>query len=142
MTPDRGNKSSPSAPPPAPSPSTGGWGGGVPPPPSNTGRARALRRRQTDAERRLWQLLRYRQVEGVKFRRQHPMGRYVVDFVALSHRLIVELDGAHHHQNQPHDLERDAWLRGRGFEVIRFSDRDVLLAPHTVAAVIYERLTR
>src|SRR5688572_26628719 len=90
-------------------------------------RARALRERPTDAERRLWRALRLRQMEGQKFRRQRPIGRYVVDFVCLESALIVEVDGGQHFEQQRgYDATRDAWLISRGYRVLRFSDRDVL----------------
>jgi len=74
-------------------------------------------------EQRLWALLRDRRLEGLKFRRQLPIGRYVADFVCLRHRLIVEADGPHH--NEARDAVRDAWLRTQGFRVIRFKNAEI-----------------
>jgi len=91
-------------------------------------RARELRRNATDAERKLWQTIRRRQVEGFRFRRQVPLGPYIVDFACLSARLIVELDGGQHteDENIMKDESRTAWLNGQGFRVIRFWNLDVL----------------
>jgi very-short-patch-repair endonuclease len=84
--------------------------------------ARQLRNNATDAERRLWRALRAQQLAGYKFRRQAAIGRYVVDFVCFSHKLVVELDGVHHAlgQSPVRDAERTAWLESRGFQVLRF----------------------
>jgi very-short-patch-repair endonuclease len=86
-------------------------------------------------ERALWTLLRSRRLEGLKFRRQVPIGRYVVDFLCLRHRLIVETDGPHH-EDSLHDQERDAWLRGQGFRVLRFVNKDIEDWPERVLADI------
>ena len=90
-------------------------------------RARELRRRQTLPEGLLWQALRLRP-EGLKFRRQHPIGRYILDFYCAAARLAIEVDGAIHgmEENPAHDLKRDAWLREQDVEVIRFAAADVM----------------
>ena len=93
---------------------------------STRSRARQLRRRPTDVERSLWQRLRFWQVDGYKFRRQQPLGNYIVDFVCLQKRLIIELDGGQHAQDANYDAARDAWLREQGFIVLRFWNNDVL----------------
>lgn len=80
----------------------------------------------TDAERLPWRHLRQRQVAGQKFRRQHPMGNYIVDFACLEASLIVEVDGGQHADRQEYDRERTAWLEGRGFRVLRFWNNEVL----------------
>ena len=82
----------------------------------------------TDAERLLWRHLCAKQLEGVKFRSQEPVGRYIVDFVCFSHRLVIELDGGQHAQprEQLRDQQRDAWLEEQGFKVIRFWNNDVM----------------
>ena len=90
-------------------------------------RARGLRRSSTDAEQRLWSVLRARRSTTHKFRRQEPIGRYIVDFVCYERRLIIEVDGAHHYERPEDDAARTAWLRGEGYEVLRFSDREVLI---------------
>jgi very-short-patch-repair endonuclease len=89
-----------------------------------SGTARGLRRRATDAERRLWRHLRDRQIEGFKFRRQQPLGRYIVDFVNLERRVVIELDGGQHALD-PRDKIRDEWLGAEGYEVLRFWDHEV-----------------
>ncbi len=92
------------------------------------GAAKRLRRDLTDAERALWEVLRAHRFEGVGFRRQMPIGRYIVDFVAHRMRLVVEIDGGQHYaaEGSARDHERDNWLAGRGYRVLRFSNLDVL----------------
>ena len=80
------------------------------------GRARAMRRAPTDAERRLWRLLRDRRLSGLKFRRQVPVGPYIVDFLCVGARLIVEADGSQHAENS-RDKVRDAYLARQGWKV-------------------------
>ena len=92
----------------------------------NALRARRLRSDSTDAERVLWRLLRNRQLAGCKFRRQAPIGRYIVDFVCFERRLIVEMDGGQHQARAHADAERTKWLAGQGFRVIRFWNNEVL----------------
>jgi len=91
-------------------------------------RARELRQRQTDAEAVLWGRLRERQLAGVKFRRQQPLGEFIVDFVSLEKRIVVELDGGQHGESkrEERDNERTAWLQGEGYRVLRFWNNDVL----------------
>ena len=89
-------------------------------------KARQLRRNPTDVERLLWQRLRFWQVDGYKFRRQQPLGDYIVDFVCLQKRLIIELDGGQHAREVNYDAERDAWLRNQSFFILRFWNHDVL----------------
>ncbi len=86
--------------------------------------ARALRANMTDAERVIWRYLRAEQM-GVKFRRQAPMGRYIVDFVCFSHRLVIEVDGGQH-ADSASDRVRDAFLVAEGFKVLRFWNNEVL----------------
>ncbi len=86
-----------------------------------TGIARRLRKHSTDTERHLWRHLRDRQIEGFKFRRQQPVGRYVVDFVNLEKKVIIELDGGQHAVG-PDDKVRDEWVRAEGYKVLRFWD--------------------
>jgi len=88
--------------------------------------ARDLRRHQTDAERRLWRRLRDRQLAGAKFRRQHPIGQYIVDFCCLEAKLVVELDGGQHAARRATDTERTAFLEAQGYRVLRFWNNDVL----------------
>jgi adenine-specific DNA-methyltransferase len=88
----------------------------------------------------MWFLLRDRRLDGVKFRRQVPIGPYVVDFASLQHRLIVELDGGQHADN-PSDAKRDAFLTGEGWRVLRFWNNDTLQNRDGVLQVIQEALT-
>jgi very-short-patch-repair endonuclease len=93
---------------------------------SNITKARALRKNQTLAETALWQRLRNREFCGHKFRRQVPIGPYVVDFLCKASRLIVEVDGGQH-ANQVHDdAARDTYLRGQGYQIVRFWNNEVL----------------
>ena len=86
--------------------------------------ARALRKRSTDTEAYLWRHLKNKQMEGFKFRRQQPIGRYVVDFTSLEKRMAIEVDGGQH-ANDPNDKMRDQWLRYEGYKVLRFWDNEV-----------------
>ena len=99
-------------------------------------------RRTPNAERRLWSHLNRRQLGGFKFRRQHPIGRYVCDFVCLETSLIVELDGSQHVIDAPYDANRDAFLRSSGFRVLRFWNGDVPFRTESVVETIYEALYR
>ena len=83
-------------------------------------RARRLRREMTDAERKLWRLLRDRTVIGVKFRRQVPIGNFITDFCCIEHRLIIELDGGQHAEQEDADALRSRFLAQEGFRVLRF----------------------
>ena len=87
--------------------------------------ARKLRKGMTDAERALWRCLRLQQL-NVKFRRQHPIGPYVVDFMCIERGLIVEVDGGQHNAST-HDERRDRWLREQGCRVVRYWNDDVLV---------------
>ncbi len=91
-------------------------------------RGRELRKKQTPAEAVLWEVLRDRQFENLKFRRQHQAGDYLVDFFCHEHSLVVEADGDVHDAGyqKKHDKKRDAWLRGQGFTVLRFRNEDIL----------------
>ena len=90
--------------------------------------ARQLRRRMTHAETLLWNALRRNGLSGFHFRRQVPLGRYVVDFLCAAERLIVELDGAPHERaaQQAHDAVRDDWLRAEGYTILRLPNALVM----------------
>src|SRR5262245_60720308 len=90
-------------------------------------RACTLRKSMSSAERLLWRGLRARQVDGARFRRQHPIGSYIVDFVCLERRLVVEVDGGQHTEDDhiASDARRDRWLGGEGYRVMRVSTTDV-----------------
>ena len=105
-------------------------------------RARALRRTMTDAERKLWKILRQRQVNGRKFRRQVPLGRYITDFVCHEARLIVEVDGEQHAVPSEPETERTAFLENEGYRVLRFWNNEVLANLDGVYAMIVGALGR
>lgn len=88
--------------------------------------SRNLRKGQTDAETLLWRHLRRKQLEGLRFRRQQPIGKYIVDFVCLEKRLILEIDGGQHAIDQDKDMKRDNWLLSEGYHILRFWNSDVL----------------
>ncbi len=108
--------------------------------PLHTAFARDSRHRQTDAERNLWMRLRDRQLGQVKFRRQYPIGPYIVDFCCIKSRLIVELDGGHHADTVEADEQRTDYLKRQGFRVVRFWDNDVLNNMDGVLEAILEQL--
>jgi very-short-patch-repair endonuclease len=87
--------------------------------------AKALRANMTEAERRLWYLLRAHRFQGMKFKRQATIGRYIVDFVSFRRHLIVEVDGGQHADSETDD-RRTHWLEGQGFRVLRFWNNEVL----------------
>ena len=91
---------------------------------SLTRTARRLRSDPTEAEKHLWHVLRSKSL-GVKFRRQAVIGQYIVDFACFEKKLVVEVDGGQHCENQM-DITRDAWLSNQGFKVLRFWNSDVL----------------
>jgi very-short-patch-repair endonuclease len=97
--------------------------------------SRRLRKQMTDAERKLWGLLRAGQLDGLKFRRQHPIPPYIVDFCCVEKNLVIELDGSQH--NAQSDSPRTRALASQGWRMIRFWDNDVLLATEAVAEAIW-----
>jgi very-short-patch-repair endonuclease len=101
--------------------------------------AKKLRGRMTDAERRLWYLLRAHRFQGLKFKRQAPIGPYVVDFICFDRGLIVEVDGGQHSENA-NDHQRDKWLRNEGYRVLRFWNDDVLKRTNAVLGEISDAL--
>ncbi|MDO8442146.1 MAG: DUF559 domain-containing protein [Polaromonas sp.] len=102
--------------------------------------AKSLRREMTDGERLLWQRLRSEQL-GVKFRRQHPLGAYVADFACLAPKLIVEVDGSQHVDQQAYDAKRDAFFKRQGFDVMRFPANLPFSDLQSMLEAIYNRLT-
>jgi very-short-patch-repair endonuclease len=94
----------------------------------NVDKCRKLRKNQTDAERKLWSLLRDRQLVGVKFRRQFSLGRYILDFYSPEHKLCIEADGSQHYEDEGkrRDELRTKELSNLGVQILRFSDRDIL----------------
>ena len=89
-------------------------------------KARELRKQSTDAESTLWNLLRNRQLTDYKFRRQAPIGKYIVDFLCFERNLVVELDGGQHQEQSDYDAERTRVLESKGYRVIRFWNNLVL----------------
>ena len=100
--------------------------------------ARNLRKRFTEAEKLLWRYLRARQLEGLKFRRQQPIGNYIVHFVCFEKGLVIEVDGGQHATEIEKDSEGDKWLKGQKFEVLRFWNNEVLTHIEEVLEVIKE----
>jgi very-short-patch-repair endonuclease len=101
--------------------------------------ARRLRRDSTDTERRLWAVLRDRRLAGYRFRRQHPIGNFIVDFACTRHRLIIEADGGQHADNDT-DQRRSAVLQAEGWRLIRFWNNEVLTNTEGVIEVILQAL--
>jgi very-short-patch-repair endonuclease len=99
-----------------------------------------LRRNPTDAEQRLWKHLRARQMGGFRFRRQHPYGDYVLDFVCLEAMLVIEVDGGQHDAQSDQDEARTAVLNAAGFTVLRFWNNEVLNETEAVKEAIWRAL--
>jgi very-short-patch-repair endonuclease len=108
--------------------------------PNRLGFAKVLRRSMTDAERLIWMHLRAARFGEWKFRRQVPLGPYIVDFVCFKARLIVEIDGGQHVERAHYDDARTAWLASQGLRVIWFWNDDVLIRTDDVLAAIWEAL--
>ncbi|MGE5515540.1 MAG: endonuclease domain-containing protein [Bacteroidota bacterium] len=103
-----------------------------------TERARLMRRQPTPAERRLWQVLRQNRL-GARFRRQCPLGPYIVDFVCYERRLIIEADGGQHAESA-HDIRRDQWMIEQGFRLLRFWNEEILHGTDGVVQIIMDAL--
>ena len=101
--------------------------------------ARALRRIATDAERKLWFLLRDRRLDGIKFRRQVPFKNHILDFVCFERKVVLEVDGGQHNDSVT-DRTRDQLLRAEGFQVARYWNNDVLRDPEGVLTDLLDRL--
>ena len=112
-------------------------------PPAFLARARELRRDATDAEQLMWKLLRNRQLDGWKFRRQHPVGKYILDFYCHEAKLGIELDGGQHAEpdQAKYDVERTRSLEAEGFRVLRFWNNEVLKNTNAVLQEIWNVLT-
>ncbi|NNM79388.1 MAG: DUF559 domain-containing protein [Gallionella sp.] len=102
--------------------------------------AREMRKNQTDAEQLIWHLLRGREISLAKFRRQHPIGRYILDFYCVEHQLAVELDGGQHSEQANYDETRTAFLNAQGIRVLRFWNNEVLQETEAVMEVIWQAL--
>lgn len=103
--------------------------------------SRQLRRKATETEKILWQRLRAKQLAGHKFRRQQPIGPYIVDFVCFEKKVVIELDGGQHDLQRERDQVRDDWLQGEGFRVLRFWNNEVNEKLEGVLETILETLT-
>ena len=88
-------------------------------------RAKELRKNSTETEIFMWKYLRNRQIEGYKFRKQEPIGKYIADFVCFEKKIIVEVDGGQHALQKEKDEKRDNWLKVQDFTVLRFWDNEV-----------------
>ena len=88
--------------------------------------ARALRKRMTDSERLLWRHLRNRELDGWKFRRQYPVGSFIVDFICVEKNLVIEVDGGPHAENEEQDIQCSAYLNRMGYRVFRFWNNQVM----------------
>ena len=110
----------------------------------NIERSRNLRKNQTDAEKKLWTILRNRQINGVKFRRQFPVGRYILDFYCPDYRLAIEADGGQHYENKVKDQDdlRTRELNNLGIEMIRFTDREILTNSDGVVEAIQNAIAK
>jgi type I restriction enzyme M protein len=106
------------------------------------GYARNMRRECTDAERKLWNILRDRQLAEFKFRRQYPVAGYILDFYCVRCRLAVEADGGQHNdvEQREYDERRSGVLAGIGVTVLRFADDQILKHPDAVAGAIYNEI--
>jgi very-short-patch-repair endonuclease len=95
--------------------------------PSLSSRPQELRHAETEAEQIIWSWLRTKKLNGVKFRRQEPIGKYIVDFVSFEKKLIIEIDGGQHslEENRINDIVRTEWLQSQGFRLIRFWNNEV-----------------
>ncbi len=103
-------------------------------------RAQKLRNEATEAERALWLELKSRRLLGYKFRRQQPLGNYIVDFVCLEKRLIIEVDGSQHFDQSSYDEARTHWLESQGYRVLRFLNNEVLAETKSVIEAIIHHL--
>ncbi len=106
-----------------------------------TSKSKDLRNEPTEAERYLWSRLKNSQLCDCKFRRQQPLGQYIVDFICLEKSLVIEIDGGQHSETESYDQARDNWLEGQGFTVLRFWNNEVFGNLAGVVDVIMEELT-
>ena len=102
--------------------------------------SRELRHNQTPAEAKLWRFLRAHQTNDVHFRRQHAIGNYIVDFCAPSRKVVIEVDGSQHLEQEAYDNERTEFLQSKGYHVLRFWNNDITKDIEGVMRVILEAL--
>ncbi len=103
--------------------------------------AKALRKQMTDAERLLWRHLRDRRLGGWKFKRQYPVGPYIVDFICVERNIVIEVDGGQHAEAEEQDKERSAYLNRMGYQVFRFWNNQVLQETEPVLEAIFAILS-
>jgi very-short-patch-repair endonuclease len=108
--------------------------------PQGIDRAKRLRREMSPPERAMWRILRSHRLDGWKFSRQVPEGRFTIDFAARREHLAIELDGDTHAGQEAYDTHRTAYLENAGWTVIRFTNRDLLSNPEGVALTILKQL--
>jgi len=104
------------------------------------GHAKQLHRNMTESETKIWAHLRAHRMGDVHFRNQHAIGNYIVDFCAPRRKLIIELDGSQHLEQQEYDQERSSFLKSKGYRVLRFWNNDVLNNIDSVLTVIWDSL--
>ncbi len=102
--------------------------------------ARQLRLNPSKAQQVLWYYLRQKNLKGCKFRREHPTGAYIVDFVCLTKKLIIEIDGVQQATQTVYDARRTEWLQERGYKVLRFWNNEVLANTEAVLNIILKHL--
>src|SRR5438876_6786162 len=104
--------------------------------------SRKLRAQMTDAGKKFWSYIRKKQIENIQFYRQRPIGSYIVDFISLTHKLIIEIDGSQHYEpiNKLKDQKRDAYLNKLGFKIIRYNDNEVLTNTDGVLEHLYQEI--
>ena len=105
-------------------------------------RAKELRKDITAAETKLWAILRNRQLDNLKFRRQQPIGRFIVDFYCSEAKIVIEIDGDSHIRQEEYDNKRTQWLEDEGYRVIRFTNDEVFSNLENVALKILEQCKR
>jgi very-short-patch-repair endonuclease len=110
------------------------------PPPTATARAKTLRRDMTDAERKVWRILRSGALAEFHFRRHFPIGPFIADFACHSAKLIIEVDGGQHDAESDAEISRMRFLNGEGYRVIRFGNNDVLSNPDGIYVLIADEL--
>jgi very-short-patch-repair endonuclease len=95
----------------------------------------------TNVERMLWRALRGKQLNGLRFRRQHPIGQYIADFAWVEQKVVIELDGGQHQEQFVYDEQRSAFLQAQGWRILRFWNSDILSNPDGVLSAIAENIT-
>ncbi|MFZ2054759.1 MAG: DUF559 domain-containing protein [Candidatus Aminicenantales bacterium] len=101
--------------------------------------ARSLGKESTNVEKLLWRQLRAKRLLGLKFRRQEPIGKYIVDFVCYEKKIIIELDGGQHSEYEEKDQKRDEWFRSEGFKILRFWNNDVISQTEEILEIIAKK---